>query len=133
MVAEPGSLFCPSQTFVLCVDQLFCHSLSSGGMFLCEGRKGGWICIKSLQSIQCLIILLRGLCCPGYKSLHTFFLSSTLFGKFLSQIIDSISYISLLLCLSKREKLFTFEEMLWFRWARSGSPQSPERRIQERK
>lgn len=48
MVAESGSLFCPSQTFVLCLDQFFCHSLSSVGMFVHEDTKGRWICINLL-------------------------------------------------------------------------------------
>lgn len=64
----------------------------------------------------------------------TFFISCTLFRKFLSQIIDSIDYISLLLSLLQEgEAVYLSQEILWFRWERSGSLQSPERKIQERK
>lgn len=127
-VAESGSLFCPSQTFVLCLDQ-FCHSLSSVGMFVHEDRKGRWICINLLQYIQCLIDLLRSLCYPAYKSLPTFFPPLYAASFCLRPLTPLV--ISLPLCLSRREKWFTFQEILWFRWKRSGLLWSPERKIQE--
>lgn len=66
----------------------------------------------------------------GYK---TYFFSPPLCPEgFLFQTIDFTACISLPLPSSRREKLFLFQEISQFMWERSGSLQSPERKVQER-
>lgn len=109
---------------------LFCHSLSSVGMRV---RVTGWVYMCEF-SVVCPV--------PGYSITGALlswlqivvFYSFPPFWEFMSQIIDSIVYISFPLPLFKKGKaVYLSQEILWFRWESSGSLQSPERKIQERK
>ena len=129
-VAESGSLFCPSQTFVLCLDQFFCHSVSSVGMFVHEDIKGRWICINLPQYILCLIYYEGFAVLPAYPYTLLSLLHSV------QQIFASDCWLHWLYqppSLQEIDAVYVSQEILWFGLERSCSLQSSERKIQERK
>ena len=106
-------------------------SVSSVGIFVHEDRKGRWICINLLQYIQCLIYYEGFAVLPAYP--YTLSLPHSV-----QQIFASDHWLHRLYqppspFLQEIEAVYLSQEILWFRWERSCSLQSSERKIQERK